>query len=513
MEQEPEAGFDLALAHEVAQREGAAAVVGGEIHEAGGRYLLAVQVFTPGGLEALASARQTAGDPTEIIGAIDKLSLQLRERIGESARSLRAEPPLAQVTTSNLAALRKLSQAREAAGAGDYERQLALLEEAVGLDTTFAMAHRALAIRLGNMGRQPARQRDALSKAFEYRDRLTEYERYSVMADYYRVVTHEPAKAITAWEGRLSLNPEDVGALNNIAVISAVMRDYERAEEFYQRAVQTGTAGRFVYSNLAMAQASLGKFEEARATIAAADDRWPGDSNTGLYAGWVEAAAGDYGAAAARFEAGGAATGLNAVGMAAVSAVTGKLRDAEAYQRTAIDGAEGRGDARTVLRYSTWQAYLDILLRDEPIGGSRKVEAALEHHPLSTLPPLDRPYLDVAAAYATAGHPDRARELMGESFDRGGQPDSAIAVYERYISTPSASRTAATGEAGPTGDRYFLGPILERLAQLYDERGDLESAARYYASFVELWADADDELQPRVRAAQQRLEEILGEQG
>ena len=57
-------------------------------------------------------------------------------------------------------------------------------------------------------------------------------------------------------------------------------------------------------------------------------------------------------------------------------------------------------------------------------------------------------------------------------------------------------------------------PILfERLGQLYDEQGDLENAALYYARFVVLWAEADDELQPRVEAARARLEEIIRERG
>ena len=62
-------------------------------------------------------------------------------------------------------------------------------------------------------------------------------------------------------------------------------------------------------------------------------------------------------------------------------------------------------------------------------------------------------------------------------------------------------------------DANSLGPALERLAQLYDERGDLENAAVYYARFVDLWADADAELQPRVKAAKARLEEIIRERG
>ena len=55
--------------------------------------------------------------------------------------------------------------------------------------------------------------------------------------------------------------------------------------------------------------------------------------------------------------------------------------------------------------------------------------------------------------------------------------------------------------------------LRARLKELAEERGDWEKAAEYYARFVELWVDADPELQPRVQAAQQRLEEILAERG
>jgi DNA-binding SARP family transcriptional activator len=54
---------------------------------------------------------------------------------------------------------------------------------------------------------------------------------------------------------------------------------------------------------------------------------------------------------------------------------------------------------------------------------------------------------------------------------------------------------------------------LERLGQLYDEQGDRTKAVEYYARFAELWKDADPELQPRVQAAQARLDEILAERG
>jgi hypothetical protein len=62
-------------------------------------------------------------------------------------------------------------------------------------------------------------------------------------------------------------------------------------------------------------------------------------------------------------------------------------------------------------------------------------------------------------------------------------------------------------------DGAALAPTHERLGQLYDERGDQENAALHYARFVELWEEADPELQPRVRAAQARLEAIVRERG
>ncbi len=49
--------------------------------------------------------------------------------------------------------------------------------------------------------------------------------------------------------------------------------------------------------------------------------------------------------------------------------------------------------------------------------------------------------------------------------------------------------------------------------QLHDEAGDRQKAVEYYAKLVELWRDADPELQPRVEAAQRRIDEIFAETG
>jgi hypothetical protein len=95
-----------------------------------------------------------------------------------------------------------------------------------------------------------------------------------------------------------------------------------------------------------------------------------------------------------------------------------------------------------------------------------------------------------------------ARLAAARSMDA---TDSVITYGEAYIDRPGLFRVY--------GDRSTLGPALEELGERYDEVGDLQNAAKYYAAFVELWAEADAELQPRVRAAQARLEAILQEIG
>ena len=96
-------------------------------------------------------------------------------------------------------------------------------------------------------------------------------------------------------------------------------------------------------------------------------------------------------------------------------------------------------------------------------------------------------------------------EAEATLFDQAGVADSAIAFYEAYLGTPFNHRFFVDSER--------LAATHERLGQLFDERGDTEAAAVHYARFVELWEDADPELQPRVAAARSRLEAIVRERG
>ena len=71
------------------------------------------------------------------------------------------------------------------------------------------------------------------------------------------------------------------------------------------------------------------------------------------------------------------------------------------------------------------------------------------------------------------------------------------------MSDTSRYRTSWLGTS-----RYYLAGSYKRLGELYDAKKNDAKAIENYQNFVDLWKDADPELQPAVRAARARLEEL-----
>ena len=93
MERPPDTPVDGDLARLLAQREGIKAVLTGEIGQVGSNYVVSAQLIEPAEGAILFSHRENASGPDDLIDAIDRLSGRLRERIGESLRSIRAARP------------------------------------------------------------------------------------------------------------------------------------------------------------------------------------------------------------------------------------------------------------------------------------------------------------------------------------------------------------------------------------------------------------------------------------
>lgn len=560
MQRPPGTPVDFALAREIATREGIKAVIDGELLGVGGRYVIALRLMSPQTGAVYATFRQTAKDQSELLPAIDALAKEVRARIGESLRAVRTAPPLEQVTTPSLEALKKYVQGVKILNeTNDFERGIALLEESVALDTGFAMAYRKISIEYGNRG--VTDKSDAfIEKAYAHRDRLSDAERYMLVGSYYQRGGHEDAaKSQQAYEQLLEIQPNHPSALNNLGNIYRMSRQYAKAEELYARAVRAGSPSGVQYLNLLRAQTLQGKLDAATATLDSFAKALPNNPDYLVGRGQLYWTKGQYDsvemmvnamAARARSPRERAVVGF---ARADVAALRGKVAEAI---RQAIEG--DRLMAQAGLRDSPLQAAVtEALFRAWFLGDTaralRILTDTISRHPPSSLPGGLAPYAGLVSAYAQAGAVDRARDilaqsrtarrsyvregdenreqymigqialaseqydeavrafraagtygcpichlpLLGRAYDLGGKPDSAIATYSRFLTTPMLQRTDL--------DATFLPGIHKRLGELYEERGDRQLALAHYRTFIELWTDADAELQPRVTDARQRV--------
>ena len=561
--------LDEELAREIAIREGWPAVIVGEINEAGGRYVLSARLLAAEDGSELLSLRETAANEGEIVPAVDELSARFREKVGESYGSLRESVPLEQVTTRSLDALRLYSQALAADDSGDDQRAIALLEEAVERDTAFAMAWRKLGVLLGNRNVEGGRAIEAEKRAFAHRDRLTTRERYLTEGTYYMDVERDRGRAITAYENLLDLNPEDAWALNNLGVLVGSTGDAARALDLYERSFEADPTNVIALGNQSVQLKRLGRTDDARAVIEEALRVAPGAPDMVNRLANLELGAGNYETAAVLYDSMtvlGSGSGYwewaAEEGRVLLDATQGRIADAEAGRARAARFLVDEGWGGTYLWRSVWSAWTRLLAAQDPAGAAAILDEALARYPAETVPAGEAPVLDLAFLSAALGRTREAQAFLerhrtaGASFAGNGWEVVLEAATEAQLAQQSGDVNGALElydsldrsvcpECGlfwkgfllkEEGDRpgaiaaweaYLsrgwhirhildadgLGSVYESLGQMYDAEGDPEQAAIYYAQFVELWQDADPELQPRVRAAQNRLETIVRERG
>jgi DNA-binding winged helix-turn-helix (wHTH) protein/tetratricopeptide (TPR) repeat protein len=151
-----------ALAREVCQRDpGLRAGISGFIRKVGSGYLISAEVLRPESGQSASTFAETASSPNGILGATRKLSIALREYLGEKLPARPAEQ-IQKVTTKSIEALRFYSEANES-GRYKWASAEVLLSKAVQLDPEFASAHILLAWAVFNQ--RPQSKPEALEHA------------------------------------------------------------------------------------------------------------------------------------------------------------------------------------------------------------------------------------------------------------------------------------------------------------------------------------------------------------
>ena len=553
------------LAQHVATREGAKAVLDGAVVQLGSNYVISARlVGTLDGAE-LAQFRRTAKNQDDLVSALGGLSKDIRGKVGESLRNVHESTPLERVTTSSLPALRKYVEGVQVIGTtGDNAKGRALLLEAVVLDSTFAMAWRRIAASYGGDFAQAAAQQAAISKAFRYRERLSENERLLTEAGYYDFgPSPDRERAIAAYESLIERDSSNRSALNNVAILYSSKRDFARSEERYRRAVAVPQPFGGSYDGLVAAQLSQNKIGAAESSLVAFEKHFPNYSGLpGAKAG-VAFARGKTALAdslarsmfAAGKDAGSRA--IAAVFLGNIATMQGRVRAGQHWTAQTIpDSASTSGSAVRIARLGVIldSAWVQGYYLNDAAAARATVRRALAQMPIESIAPPDRPWQtllaiaavthddaaaksyeasfekdlpmtqaaavkgssavaravvalaenrpkDAAALFAEADEkgdlgPAQIGAWRAKSLDLANEPDSAIAQFERYLSLPDPLLSTRRDDFAGTH---------RRLGELYDAKGNTAKAIEHYEAFVELWKDADTELQPKVAAAKARI--------
>ena len=434
--------INLETARRIAARAGVNVVTDGEIVGSGSRYLISVRLIATRTGAELAHYDAPAENRNELLPAVDRLTAKLRRGAGETLRNVENARPVEQVTTNSLEAYSKYVRATRALDyEGATEKGLALLDEAIALDSTFAMAYRRLAMELNDRGGNDARLRSAVEHAYAFRARLTDPERHVVEAAYFAMgPVPDEDRAIAAYEAALEANPRFGVPLINLSGIALRRHQFARAESLAQQALMLGSASAAAHANLAQAQTNQGKLDAAAATIAHLDSVSPGNNTALLARARLLNARGATDSAAVVVQQAFDAT--TDIGRRQIAA--GLLRDlalarsdvAGGRRWAAIwtDAAVRRNQPGAALAGALDQAWITLWFDHDTSAALRVVGTALKRNPLDAIPPLDRPYGKLIRLFAWAGRPSRARAaLAGYDSATGGRPRiRARALKARY---------------------------------------------------------------------------------
>ena len=539
------------LAREVARREGADAVMLGEVLPLGNAYLATLRIRSAVADEEVVSASTTLQHPeSELLAALALLTDSVRHRLQTSRRLERVSAPPRKLTTRSLRALQLVSQVRLNAPSAPGQH-MAMLREALALDSTLAYAW----LVIGNMLSSSYRtmlQDSAYANMYRLRDSLTSFEQAQVSGIYFTRVSWDRPRALAAYDRFLAEDSTEFRViLNKVELLNSV-REFERAEAAlrrYERALVNvdGTVAQRVIARLGLEDVTTAD------SLVAELARLTGDHVEWRLAGLPFR----LNVATLRYDVADRVADSDAR-RAIVARVQGRLIDARRYEARAdsaraVSWRVNAVSAEPVYTHSLRQAREALWVRAQPLVALAHLDSVFKRHPISRVIEVQHRFdvVGAAALYAAAGRPEQARAmldtilvqsdsltkralypllqhawgevalaegrtsdamallrqselgadglpvtpctvcvlpLLARASERAGWADSAQLYWTKYATSVAVDRHST--------DQWFLRQAYRRLERLHAQRGDSTRSATFAALGQSLWRRADPDLPP-----------------
>ncbi|MEP7270857.1 MAG: protein kinase [Acidobacteriota bacterium] len=255
------------IGREICQRRGIKALLVGTIASLGRNYVISLEAVNSQSGESIAHQQTEAEGKELVLKALGRASTTMREHLGESLASIRKfDAPIEQATTASLEALKDYSIGVELRHKGQYAQSVPPLKRAIERDVEFALAYEQLGttyrdlrdLALGNM---------YLGQAYELRDRVSERERLSISATFFRHITGELDKRIETSSLLTQTYPQDPNAYHLHGNSLMIAGQYEQAAEAYSSALRLDADFALSRANFALALMGLNRFDEAQRAV------------------------------------------------------------------------------------------------------------------------------------------------------------------------------------------------------------------------------------------------------
>ena len=428
-----EAGFEemvnvpLSLAREIAEEHHREHFVMGTVATAEGEIQATVSVYDARRGNMLEEHTYSG---TDVLEMADQISVQLREDLkvpdlgDEGAQDL----PAAELLTESPLAYRLYTEAGKALMVDqDFPRSIALFQESVDEDPTFADAQSTLGT-LYLMANQQPEAVAPLQAAMDHIYRLPERSRFVVKHNYYFVVREDVDRAWAVLEMWAELFPEDIEAHQTRLVLQLLNDDKDGALTSLETVLKLDPGQKDVLLQIGNLQEAMGDFAAARATFQEYADEFPENHQVLTQLAGLARRDGDLEGARGYYERAlllePSDVGLT-VGLASVERTMGNFDEA-VDQLEEAQGMAGTPQERAQV-FAAYESYYRF--RGQ-IGAQieqmeQRLAEAASYTPVLTLVQLQ---LGGAGPYAEAGRTEMALALVEEVRSQLPPPWDALAV-------------------------------------------------------------------------------------
>ena len=234
----PDTRLDERVGRDLCRRAGVRALVVPRILRAGEAYRVGASILEPATGRVVEEVQASAqGREQVLLSAIDRLTHDLRERLGESLESIaRTDPPFTQYTTSSLEALEVLAVAARAASRGEFDKAERSYHEALQHDPKFAAARASRgAVLIQFLGRREEGEAE-LARALVDSDEVSKREHHLIRALNRQLVAGDLQGALADYRFISELYPDMMNPYNNSGRILQALGRTREAAAMYDRA-------------------------------------------------------------------------------------------------------------------------------------------------------------------------------------------------------------------------------------------------------------------------------------